>query len=382
MVEDSNNGIVKRNMGNEEYIFWTHADFIKPYIIHYLKERFPGKLVIRELNKIDLVIPEENLPIEVQATAVQNASNSPVYSLFEKSIEKQINQNITSYHVCWLFFDSELLRAMTNADRHMSINMVWFRNYMKEGKLKVFTVSHDGIIEEKQYSDFDFLSKVSQTCSIAAKSDDMILNENKIKIFSNIVNGYEFVQDEIDRFYDDYREYCKTNKIDSEDKNDSFSRFLRKQKDDRTKLYGDILNAVSNLFSTNDLLELKNYRTHAKFNASSIGIFDVEGASNKNATTRFIDRFNICQYFPGYMRNKEMWDKLKNHSLNPRQFERIIKNGIGNYFYYEENKGDIVTESDKIDDKGINVTIESKDQIISVNIKDKTKQANIEDSWN
>ncbi len=83
---DNDNGIVKWNTGNEEYTFWTHADFIKPYIIHYLKERFPGKLIVRELNKIDLTIPEENLPIEVQATIVSN--KYPMYSRFEKDIEK------------------------------------------------------------------------------------------------------------------------------------------------------------------------------------------------------------------------------------------------------------------------------------------------------
>lgn len=60
--------------------------------------------------------------------------------------------------------------------------MVWFRELMKEEKLEVITISHNGIIEEKMYKDFDFLANVSQTCNIAADTDDMILNKSKMKI--------------------------------------------------------------------------------------------------------------------------------------------------------------------------------------------------------
>lgn len=45
--------------------------------------------------------------------------------------------------------------------------MDWFRKFMKEEKLMVFTVNHDGNIKEKDYKDFDFLSEISQTCKIA-----------------------------------------------------------------------------------------------------------------------------------------------------------------------------------------------------------------------
>lgn len=384
---NNDNGIVKYNTKDEEYTFWTVADYIKPYIINFLKERFPGKLIIRELNRIDLCIPEENLPIEVQATSVHGGNNPPSYSAFEQLIEKQINQNIISYGMCWLFFDSELLRAMKNASRSMSINMVWFRNYMKEDKLKVFIVSHDGIIEEKEYKDFDFLAKISQTCPIAAKTDDAILNDNKLKIYTSVVKGYDFTQDEIDKFYDDWREYCKINKMNSTDRNDGFMVFLFKYKNERSRLYGSIFRAINILPTINDILGLKNYQQYAKSYASALGIFDVEGGAS-NAITRFVNRFNVCQYFPGYLRNKAIWDRLKGHSINSRQFESIVKNGIGNYFWYEEDKNNMVTESGQINDKDVNVTIESKDQIITVNIKGKdnlscykTKQKNIEDAW-
>lgn len=69
LVSEEDNGIVKYNTEDgEEYTFWTYADLMKPFIINFLKERFPGKLIVRELNLIDLSIPEDNLPIEIQAT--------------------------------------------------------------------------------------------------------------------------------------------------------------------------------------------------------------------------------------------------------------------------------------------------------------------------
>lgn len=399
ICEDDDNGIVKWIARDEEYTFWTHADYIKPCIIDFLKEMFPGKLIVRELNKIDLSIPEDNLPIEIQATNVNKiGGNNPSYSTFEKEIEKGINQNIISYGICWLFFDSELLRAMKNASKQMSINMVWFRSYMKEGKLKVFTVRYDGIIEEKQYKDFDFLSEISQTCSIAAKTDGMILNENKLKIYANVVNMYGFTQNEIDKFYDDWSGCCGANKINSVGKNDGFEGFLSRQKGLRPKLYCSILNAINNLSAINDILGLKSCDRRSKSRMSVLGVFAIEG-STTNAITRFVNRSNICQYIPGYMKNKETWEKLKGHSLNARQFENIVKNGIGNYFWYEEDKNSIAVESDKVDfesnceensnttndektDKGkdVNIEIKNKDQIITINIK-KTKQINIDEAW-
>lgn len=399
-MSNNDNGIVKWITDCNEYSFWTYADYIKPYIIKFLKDIFPGKVVVRELNNIDLSIPEENLPIEIQATVVfKTRDNQPAYSDFEQKIEKGIIQNITNYDKCWFFFDSELHRAMKNATRGMNINMVWFRNYMKEEKLKVFTVSYDGIIEEKNYSDFIFLEDVSQTSVI--KTDDMILNDNKMKIYHNVRKMYDFTQSEIDKFYDNWREYCRVNSLNSiNDKSDKFSRFLGKQKDERAKLYSYVLDAIGDLPAINDIPESKNYKQRAKFRASILGIFDID-QRGQNSTTMFIDRANICQYLPCFVRNKEIWDRLKGHSLYQRQFENIIKNGIGQYFDYEErsNQNNVDIKSERTNDKDTNIT-ESKDKII-VNIqnpvdqlqiqfanrmrltitKDKTKQKNLEDAW-
>lgn len=177
--EYNNNGIVRVKQNGIEYTVWTHTAIVRPYIKKCLKDIFPDKLIIRELNQIDLTILEENLPIEIQSTIVN--TNGMHYAQWEKNIRTQIEQNIISYDRCWFFFDSGLLKGMINAGKNMSINMDWFRKFIKEEKLRVFTISYNGTIEEKGYKDFDFLSNVSQTCAIAAETDDMVLNKLKLK---------------------------------------------------------------------------------------------------------------------------------------------------------------------------------------------------------
>lgn len=322
MIE--NTSIVKCILNGEEYIFWRRAEYVKDYIDQYLRQRFCGKLVIRELNQIDFTIPEENIPIEVQSTPIDSTTNLPSYSHFETSIEKQIRQNISMYDICYFFFDSELLRAMKSrlSRSNVSVNMDWFRKFMKEKKLIVFIVRYDGIINEIKYNDFDFLSTLSRTCNIAAETDDVILDKNKLKIFANVVRGYSFTQVEIDTFRNDWRKYCEQNKLDEIEKNDSFSRFLTKHEHNRYRLYGSILGGIGYLPSINDILRLKYRDRFGKYFGSVLGIFSIKGYG-KTSVIRFVDEFNVCQYFPGYMRNKEAWNKLKGLSLNSRQFYNV-----------------------------------------------------------
>lgn len=326
---NQNNGIVKWFSENGgEYTFWTHSDYIKDeYIYPYLKQIFPHRLIINEFNKIDYVIAEENIPIEVQSTNVHKGKASPQYSKFEQHIEKQIRQNINDTGICYLFFDSELLRAMESAKNrkgcNISINLDWLRKLMKEGKLKVFTVRYDGFIEEKKYKDFDFLSSVSQTCIVAAETDDIILNKNKIKIYTNVVKGYSFNQDELDKFDISWKNYCKEAKFIQ--KIDTKISFLIRNNDIRAKLYARILSAVGNLRYINDIMNRK-YNPSAKSYASTLGIFDAEGGSSNYSRTMFVDKFDICKLFPGYIRNKEVWDNLKGKNLISLQFRFAINN--------------------------------------------------------
>jgi hypothetical protein len=393
LVESIGDGIVKVRQNNEEYIVWTRAKVVIPYIRKFLRETFPGKLVVRELNRIDFSVPEESLPIEVQATLVSHPNTRYAaihYAQWENNIRNQFEKNIVPYGRCWFFFDQEMLRSMKNAGRGISVNMDWFRKLMKDGVLKAFTVSYNGIIEEKSYKDFDFLSEMSQTCTVSAETDDAILNKNKMKIFTNVVKGYGFTQEDIFKIEGEYEKYCDINKIEDV-KNDRIRLFLKRQIDEKSKLYANILEAIGNLPAVNQLLDRnaqklkKRHMDSTKVNARILGIFDTEGHTQR-CITRFMDKFDICKHSQGFLRHEKTWTKLKGHKLNNRQFDNIIKdsnNGItiDNYFWYEEDKDDAVTESGQISDKGVNVITEDNDQIITINIKDKSVQRDIESAW-
>ena len=387
LVDNNQDGIVKIMQNGIEYTVWTHANIVRPHVKKFLQERYPGTLIVRELNRIDFAIPEMNLPVEIQATIVGHGNSKYAgihYASWENNIRNQIDRNIVPHGICWFFFDSELLTCMKNATRGMDISMDWFRQYMKEDKLKVFTVSHEGVVEEKMYKDFDFLSKVSRTCKIASGTDDMILDKHKMNIFTNVIKGHGFTQDEIDKFEDNYNEYCVTNKIKidcKEEENDRMKVFLLKQNDERAKLYAYISYAVNNLAGINQFLDRKtqkkNYSDNTRLYAKILGIFDTHGYTHK-CITRFVDRFDICKYFPGYLRNEKVWSKLRGHGLNNRQLENIAKNinngiTIDDYFWYEKSNDDDVGPSnqDKPDedkDNEVNIEIKNKDQMIHVNI--------------
>lgn len=321
MTENINNETVKITINGIEYNFWTRAKIVRRYIREDLKKRFPGKIVAREINSIDYTIPELNLPVEVQATIVGGLFVK--YSSWENSIRKQIEQNIANYGKCVFYFDSELLKAMLSANKNMSINMDWFRKYIKEGKLEVFTISYNGIIEPKEYKDFDFLAIVSQTCPVAAETDDMILNNNKMKIYTNVVKGYGFAPEEIEKIENYYEQF-----LDAEDEDiDNFRNFLLNSNNERFKLYGQILYSLDDLPKNNKILgmeiDIATYKNFRKYTAKVLGIFDISGKGSY-AITRFIDRFDICKYFPGYLRNKDIWEKSRRFTLNTRQFENVV----------------------------------------------------------
>lgn len=391
--EGNNSGIVRLKQNGIEYTVWTHTNVVRPYIKKFLRDMFPDKLIVRELNQIDLTILEENLPIEIQSTIVN--INGMHFAQWEKYIRTQIEQNIIGYGRCWLFFDSDLLKGMINASKNMSINMDWFRKFIKEEKLRVFAISYNGTIEEKRYKDFDFLSKVSQTCIIAAETDDMILNKNKMKILANVMNGYSFTQEEIDKFESDYEKYSRENKISNTYENDRVSEFLKKQ-NERSKLYGNILHTMGCIRGINQLLCRninKSTIRYSRHDAKYLGIFDTYGGNQYNSITKFIDRFDICKYFPGYLRNKEIWDKLRGHNLNARQFDNVVTgkndviNGLDHYFNenndisnnVEQDMDKDTNQNQTDNDKEVNIKIDNKDHTININIK--TKQKTIEDAW-
>lgn len=335
MYNEGYKGITNVTINGVEYTVWTYANTVRKYVREDLKKRFPGKIIAREINSIDYTIPELNLPVEIQATIVARVPYPHMkYSAWENSIRKQIEQNIICYGKCLFYFDSELLRAMQNAaiqncNTNISINMDWFRKYIKEEKLHVLTISHDGIIKSNEYNDFDFLAKISQTCPIAADEDDAILNRNKMKIYANVTKGYGFTPEEIEKIEDDFERYCYENycRINKEDNMENFRTFLLKSDNERIKLYGQTLYALDDLSKINKILcreiDIGTFKDFRKYTAKILGIFDISGKGSY-AINRFVDRFNTCKYFPGYLRNKEIWEKSRRFRLNASQFENLV----------------------------------------------------------
>lgn len=242
-------------------------------------------------------------------------------SSFEKNIQKQIKENVDNHDRCWFFFDSELLRYLQSPDVHRttSINMDWFRKYMKENVLKVFTVRYDGIITEKSYKDFDFISNISMTCMISHDNDLRVLNRNKLKILDRVLEGYKFDQNEIDKFRDDWKKSgSKT----------GFKNFLYKHENKRARLYARILHGIAGyLEAVNSILDLDVEDVdmqHEKYYISVLGLFDMEKRSQGSLAT-FVDKFDIAKYFPGYMRNIETWNMLKGKCINGSRLDNILK---------------------------------------------------------
>lgn len=52
---------------------------------------------------------------------------------------------------------------------------------------------------------------------------------------------------------------------------------------------------------------MKNIDVHVMFELNYIGIFNNIGTDNNE----FIDKFDICKYFPGYIRHIEQWNNMK-----------------------------------------------------------------------
>ncbi len=310
-IMTDSNGIVEVKYGNEVYRIWK-VEFIRPLIKMFLKKEYPDSVIVRELNKIDLTIfdnkSDEIIPVEIQKTPMRKTFH---HSTFEDSIRRQLENNIRKYGKCWFFMDSEYIRYLQYGDiksTNISINMTWFIELMKENKLKAFTIKYDGIVKELMIKDFDFLIE---------ENDVTILNENKLKIYINVIRGYKYTQEEIEKFYSEIKL----------EKNQEYSARFIVSKNKRCKLYGHILQSISSLSMINDCLDMKNYYIEkSKSITINTGIFEIVGTYGTGNLVRFIDKFNICKYFPCYLRNKEQWDGYKGNNLTHSTFT-MISNG-------------------------------------------------------
>ncbi len=335
-INDSN-GIVEVKYGNEIYKTWK-VEFIRPFIYRYLKERYPDSLIVREISKIDITVfdnlSNNRIPVEIQKTPL-SVTKTFSHIVFEQSIRTQIEINIKTYSLCWFFFDSEYLRYLQsgNIGKATSINMTWIINLMRENTLRVFTIKYNGDVRELTTKDFDFLKDISQTCSIGEDSVERILIKNKLEIYYNVIKGYNFTQEEITQFENDF-----DNRND--DKYNDSCEYFTSSNNIRCKLYGNIMLATHSLLNINKHLsctiEDKPKRT---VYCVILGLFyqnDFYGG-NKNARIQFTDKFGIAKYFPGYLRNKEMWDycKSKQRSFSINEFNGIIT-GTFNYEFIKK----------------------------------------------
>lgn len=303
-------GMTKIVFGENEYIFWNKAKIVLPFIYEFLKTNFPDHLILPELNYIDFVVLEENLPVEVQSTIILGSKKKEkkhlAHSYFEQMIEKQIKQNIERYGKCWFFFDSEKLRYLkSETSSSIRLNFKWFVKYVQDGLLKVFIVSHDGQIKDVSYEDLKFLSNF----------ENSIAGGNKIKIISQVLYGDGYTTTEIREFQNEKRQI--------ENKKAFMSWLREKEHSQRKKTLGYILHSMSLLHLMDEFFFRKNVDWDRFANSASLlGIMEFQ-----QGLWSLEDRFDIIQYFPGYLENKSFWDSLKHTKFRADEFLSIVYEG-------------------------------------------------------
>lgn len=93
--------------------------------------------------------------------------------------------------------------------------------------------------------------------------------------------------------------------------------------------------AKSTLSSINKILDCtaeKGCASYATY-TTQLGLFD----KDKNNSVGFVDKYNIAQYFPGYLRKKELWDSLRTRRISTKTFYAIIRGEI-DYLWYKKQK--------------------------------------------
>jgi|GEM_PF-3423221 len=312
------------------YTFWHNVDVVEDYVWNYLENRFPDSIIFPELFGADFVVLNENIPVEIQSTVLlfsekgtENARTIISHTQFELNIEKQIKQNVNYFGVCWFFFDSEYLRYLQNElTRKTRINLDWLYQLMKEGKVKAFTINHEGIITEISHKAFNFLNEVSMTCKVGKNEDYRILDRNKFEIISNVLKGYDFTSEELFNFKEDFIKSGQNN----------FNGWLQRNgSSDRESLFGMILRSCGNLEFINQILDCADDGTKLtrsnKFLLTILGLFEVKGEA-RGAVTSFKDKFEIANFFPGYERNKTIWNHLRTNEITLETLREIITGKI------------------------------------------------------
>lgn len=311
--------------------YWL-AEEVVQYIINYLDKIFPESIIIRETNgKVDIMILDKNLPVEIQSTTA--TKNRVRVSTFEDNIRRQIEQNIEISGKCWFFIDENFIKFLNDTtNRNISANLDWLYQLWKSEKVKIFTITYDGIIRELIKTDWKFLTKMSNTCKLSVDDDYRILQKNKSRIIFNVLKSFEFTTKEISEMYNSF-----LSKNDRKKYYSKFENYLRRN--DTTKrelLYANVISSAYFINNLNDALhrtiEEKNMDRHLVQRGALLGLFERNEVYTNDSHLRikFLDKYDIAKYFPGYIKNKEMWDYLKTRYLSRNEFYGVV---TGTYSY-------------------------------------------------
>lgn len=323
-----------KNKENSRY--WT-VEEIRPYVINELKKRFPNSIIMREFDSVDIMVLGPKVPVEIQRT-YESIKGSPMVAQFEDRTERQIRANIENCGICWLFVDVSLLYYLQNdLARHASIDMKWMYQFWKDKKLRIFTITTDGIVREMlEDKEFDFIKK---------SEEQIMLERNKYDIAYKALRSREFTTDEISNWYNEFEEDQKR------PKRLAFSRWLV-EKGGRRKELGDIKRSLNNITLINEMLKcdksrIGNEKSHSNAMSYSSVLRIIEGNENnkggqcKHVRIRCSDIYNILEYFPGYLEMKELWDYWRTCTVSHDTFVKVVKGEYPNYLKDYKNQKNI-----------------------------------------
>lgn len=301
--------------GEIENEYWRPEE-VRPYIIRYLKEKFPDSVIRQESNMVDIVVltKRNSIPVEIQKT--RTTKNSTYVCSFEDDTRRQIEQNIEISGQCWLFLDDKFIEYLRNvSNTKISLNMKWLYEYYKDEKVKIFSITRNGVIKELGHDELNILTRFNIT----------ILDKNRYNIEYNLLKWKDFTTEEINNMYSI-----------SKDNNSGYASLnnwlLRNESTNREKEYGYICHSLGHLFSINNIWNCSvsdddGVRKRIS-NCRLVGLFNKINGQKNDAKTIFIDDAEISNYFDGYENNKELWDYLRFHSVDNRTLHQIV---IGKY---------------------------------------------------
>lgn len=314
------------NNGCKTTEYWYPEEII-PYIIRFLKEKFPNSIIRQQSDKADIVVLRDNddIPVEIQKTLTRSNSNGVRIAYFEDSCRRQIEQNIEISGMCYFFLDENFLAYLKNIScSSISLNMKWLYEHYKERKVEIFSITRKGIIKPLGEEDLSILTKFVITG----------LDKNRHRIEYNVLKWKGYTTDEINHFYDEF-------KSNSREYNNKFYRWLYRKESARREIeFGNICLALGQLNCINNILNCSESNvTQGVTFCRDIGLFNKDGGNGqgKYARTSFTDKANIAQYLDGYKNNKELWEYIRIHPAETRIFYKLISGEYPNYL--KDRKG-------------------------------------------